>query len=156
MLAVPLKVKGNLTGVIYADNKVRAGLFTEGDRTLLSGFANQAAVALENARLFGTVQTTLDEVTELKTLMEDVFASIASGVITSDIEDMITLCNRAAQTILSTTAEELIGSSLQDLLPKLSEDLPDQVQAVKKTDDEVTENRDKHHSGRPWPGGSEP
>ena len=139
VLAVPLKVKGNLTGVIYADNKVRAGLFTEGDRTLLSGFANQAAVALENARLFGAVQTTLDEVTELKTLMEDVFASIASGVITSDIEDMITLCNRAAQTILSTTAEELIGSSLQDLLPKLSEDLPDQVQAVKKTDDEVTE-----------------
>ena len=68
VLAVPLKVKGNLTGVIYADNKVRAGLFTEGDRTLLSGFANQAAVALENARLFGAVQTTLDEVTELKTL----------------------------------------------------------------------------------------
>ena len=139
VLAVPLKVKGNLTGVIYADNKIRAGLFTESDRTLLSGFANQAAVALENARLFGAVQATLDEVTELKTLMEDVFASIASGVITSDIEDMITLCNKAAQTILSTTAEELIGSSLQDLLPKLSEDLPDQVMAVKKTDDEVTE-----------------
>ncbi len=139
VLAVPLKVMGNLTGVIYADNKVRAGLFTESDRALLSGFANQAAVALENARLFGAVQTTLDEVTELKTLMEDVFASIASGVITSDIEDMITLCNKAAQSILSATAEDLIGSSLQDLLPKLSEDLPDQVKAVKETDDEVTE-----------------
>ena len=139
VLAVPLKVKGKLTGVIYADNKVRAGLFTESDRALLSGFANQAAVALENARLFGAVQATLDEVTELKNLMEDVFASIASGVITSDIEDMITLCNKAAQTILSMTAEELVGSSLNDLLPKLSEELPEQVSAVKKTDDEVTE-----------------
>ncbi|MFV1859126.1 MAG: GAF domain-containing protein, partial [Anaerolineales bacterium] len=139
VLAVPLKVKGKLTGVIYADNKVRAGLFTETDRALLSGFANQAAVALENARLFGAVQTTLDEVTELKNLMEDVFASIASGVITSDIEDLITLCNKAAQTILSMTAEELIGSSLNDLLPILSEELPEQVSAVKKTDDEVTE-----------------
>ena len=139
VLAVPLKVKGKLTGVIYADNKVRAGLFTESDRALLSGFANQAAVALENARLFGAVQATLDEVTELKNLMEDVFASIASGVITSDIEDMITLCNKAAQAILLMTAEELIGSSLNDLLPKLSEELPEQVSAVKKTDDEVTE-----------------
>ncbi|GMR10855.1 MAG: hypothetical protein BMS9Abin28_1679 [Anaerolineae bacterium] len=139
VLAVPLKVKGKLTGVIYADNKVRAGLFTESDRELLSGFANQAAVALENARLFGAVQATLDEVTELKTLMEDVFASIASGVITSDIEDLITLCNKAAQTILSMTAEELVGSSLNDLLPKLSEELPEQVSAVKRTDDEVTE-----------------
>ena len=139
VLAVPLKVKGNLTGVIYADNKVRAGLFTESDRVLLSGFANQAAVALENARLFGTVQATLAEVTELKNLMEDVFASIASGVITSDIEDMITLCNKAAQSILSITADDLIGSSLQDLLPKLSVDLADQVSAVKETDEEVTE-----------------
>lgn len=139
VLAVPLKVKGKLTGVIYADNKVRAGLFTESDRALLSGFANQAAVALENARLFGAVQATLNEVTELKNLMEDVFASIASGVITSDIEDLITLCNKAAQTILSMTAEELVGSSLNDLLPKLSEKLPEQVSAVKKTEDEVTE-----------------
>jgi len=139
VLAVPLKVKGNLTGVIYADNKVRAGLFTERDRALLSGFANQAAVALENARLFGAVQATLDEVTELKNLMEDVFASIASGVITSDVEDIITLCNKAAQTILSMTAEELVGSSLDDLLPKLSAELLEQVSEVKKTDDEVTE-----------------
>ena len=139
VLCVPLKVKGKLTGVIYADNKVREGLFTESDRALLSGFANQAAVALENARLFGAVQATLDEVTELKNLMEDVFASIASGVITSDVEDIITLCNKAAQTILSMTSEELIGSSLNDLLPKLSEELADQVAAAKRTDDHVTE-----------------
>ncbi len=139
VLCVPLKVKGKLTGVIYADNKVREGLFTESDRALLSGFANQAAVALENARLFGAVQATLDEVTELKNLMEDVFASIASGVITSDVEDIITLCNKAAQTILSMTSEDLIGSSLNDLLPKLSEELADQVAAAKRTDDQVTE-----------------
>jgi len=78
ILCVPLKVKGKLTGVIYADNAVREGLFTEKERNLLSAFANQAAVALENARLFASVRNTLNEVTELKNLMEDVFASIAS------------------------------------------------------------------------------
>ena len=139
VLAVPLKVKGAQTGVIYADNKIRAGLFTESDRALLIGFANQAAVALENARLFGAVQTTLAEVTELKNLMEDVFASIASGVITSDIEDHITLCNRAAETILAISAEELIGSSLTNLLPKLSDELPEQVANVLKSDEAVVD-----------------
>jgi PAS domain S-box-containing protein len=137
ILAVPLKVKGELTGVIYADNKIREGLFNEQDRELLSGFANQAAVALENARLFGAVQATLAEVTELKNLMEDVFASIASGVITSDIEDMITLCNRAAEAILAVTAEKLIGSPLSELLPKLSEELPGQVSKVKDSDERM-------------------
>ncbi|MCJ7706733.1 MAG: GAF domain-containing protein, partial [Anaerolineales bacterium] len=52
ILCVPLKVKGVLTGVIYADNRIREGLFSERERSLLLSFANQAAVALENARLF--------------------------------------------------------------------------------------------------------
>jgi PAS domain S-box-containing protein len=134
ILAVPLKVKGELIGVIYADNKIRKGLFTEKERALLSGFANQAAVAIENARLFGEVQATLAEVTELKNLMEDVFASIASGVITSDIQDVITLCNSAAESILAMKADLLVGSSLADLLPKLSSELADQVTVVKQAD----------------------
>ncbi len=134
ILAVPLKVKGVLIGVIYADNKIRAGLFTEKERALLSGFANQAAVAIENARLFGAVQATLTEVTDLKNLMEDVFASIASGVITSDIRDMITLVNSAAESILAMKADLLVGSSLVDLLPKLSSELAEQVALVKQAD----------------------
>jgi len=134
ILAVPLKVKGELIGVIYADNKIREGLFTEKERALLSGFANQAAVAIENARLFGAVQASLAEVTELKNLMEDVFASIASGVITSDIQDVITLCNSAAESILAMKADRLVGSSLADLLPKLSSELADQVNVVKQAD----------------------
>ncbi len=84
ILCSPLKVKGELTGVIYADNRVRTGLFTDRDRDLLTAFANQAAVAIENARLFETVKAALAEVTQIKNLMENVFASIASGVITTD------------------------------------------------------------------------
>ncbi len=52
ILCVPLKVKENLIGVIYADNKAREGIFNEQDRSLLTAFGNQAAVALENAQLF--------------------------------------------------------------------------------------------------------
>jgi adenylate cyclase len=139
ILCVPLKVKGELTGVIYADNRVREGLFTEKHRSLLSDFANHAAIALENARLFESVRRTLDEVTELKNLMEDVFASIASGVITADIDGIITLCNRAAESILASTKESLLGSSLEDLMRDLSPELLDRIS-------EVTE-RDQHFVG---------
>jgi HD-GYP domain-containing protein (c-di-GMP phosphodiesterase class II) len=52
ILCVPLKAKEDLIGVIYADNKAREGIFSEQDRSLLTAFANQAAVALENAQLF--------------------------------------------------------------------------------------------------------
>lgn len=132
VLCVPLKVKGQVTGVIYADNRTREGLFSEKDRVLLAAFADQAAVALENARLFASVERTLAEVSRLKTLMEDVFASIASGVITSDVEDRILLCNHAAEGILARPASTLVGSLLNDLLPLLSLDLPPRVAEVRE------------------------
>jgi len=111
ILCVPLKVKGVVTGMIYADNRIRTGLFTEAERDLLMAFSNQAAVAIENARLFESVRRTLAEVTELKNLMDNVFASIASGVITTDIEDEIMLCNRAAEMILGMASATLVGAS---------------------------------------------
>lgn len=135
ILCVPLEVKGKLIGVIYADNRVREGLFTEKERQLLSDFANQAAVALENARLFDSVKRTLNEVTELKNLMEDVFASIASGVMTADVGDVITLCNQAAESILAIPKETLLGTSLRDLLAPLSPDLADKIDQVEEHDE---------------------
>lgn len=123
ILCVPLKVKDEITGVIYADNRAREGLFAERERDLLIGFANQAGVALENARLYDSVRRTLAEVTELKGLMDDVFASIASGVITADVEAQITLCNHAAQQILGWTEDEMIGRRLSALAEVLSPDL---------------------------------
>ena len=46
ILCVPLKVKDELTGVIYADNRIRTGMFGETERDLLTAFANHAAVAI--------------------------------------------------------------------------------------------------------------
>jgi signal transduction histidine kinase len=52
VLCVPLKVKDRILGVIYVDNRVRTGLFSDRDRDLLSAFAVQAAIAIENAQLY--------------------------------------------------------------------------------------------------------
>ncbi|MFM8321734.1 MAG: adenylate/guanylate cyclase domain-containing protein [Chloroflexota bacterium] len=117
ILCVPLKVKGELTGVIYVDNRIHTGIFMEAERELLMTFANHAAVALENARLFESVRRTLAEVTELKNLMDNVFASIASGVITTDLEHRILLCNRAAEIILGRAGQPVVGETLDDVLP---------------------------------------
>ncbi|HNN14400.1 MAG TPA: GAF domain-containing protein, partial [Anaerolineales bacterium] len=94
IICVPLKVKNDLIGVIYADNRIRTGIFADAEKELLEAFANQAAVAIENARLFSSLKHTLEEVTALKNLMDNVFASIASGVITANDSDQITLANR--------------------------------------------------------------
>ncbi len=53
-LAVPLQVEGRTIGVIFAGDK--AGGFSDHDARLLGIVAGQAAVAVENARLYGELQ----------------------------------------------------------------------------------------------------
>jgi putative nucleotidyltransferase with HDIG domain len=56
IMCAPLKIKDELIGVLYVDNRVRTGLFQESDLELISAFANQAAVAIDNADLFDDLQ----------------------------------------------------------------------------------------------------
>jgi adenylate cyclase len=137
ILCVPLQAKTEIIGVIYADNRIRSGIFTEAERDLLSVFANQAAIAIENARLFASVRRTLDEVTALKNLMDNVFASIASGVITANVKEQITLCNRAAEDILGYTVEDIVGRHLDDVLPTGIGDIRAHLTSVRETDKSV-------------------
>lgn len=144
ILCVPLKVKNDLIGVIYADNRIRSGIFTESERDLLGAFANQAAIAIDNARLFASLRRTLAEVTELKNMMDNIFASIASGVITADIEDQITLCNRAAEGIIGQSAQQVIGRKLEDVLPSIAENILPQVASIRDRDAAITDLEIRH------------
>jgi putative nucleotidyltransferase with HDIG domain len=56
ILCAPLKIKDELIGVIYVDNRIRSGTFQQSDLQLITAFANQAAVAIDNARLFDDLQ----------------------------------------------------------------------------------------------------
>jgi len=134
ILCVPLMVKTELIGVIYTDNRIRTGIFSESDRDLMIGFANQAAVAIENARLFSSLKRTLEEVTELKNLMDDVFASIVSGVITADVQDQITLCNRAAASIFGHTSAEIVGRKIEEIIPTFASDIMPHLASVRKSE----------------------
>lgn len=144
ILCVPLKVKTELIGVIYADNRIRTGIFAESERDLLAAFSNQAAVAIENARLFSSLKHTLEEVTALKNLMDNVFASITSGVITADIQEKVTLANKAAESILGTNSGDIIGLSLQEALPSVSSELCQRLTEVRENDQTVIDLEISH------------
>lgn len=55
-LLVPMIVRGRLLGVIAIGQKKTGWLFVEEDVELLATIANQAAIALENARIYGDLE----------------------------------------------------------------------------------------------------
>ena len=56
ILCAPLKIKDDLIGVLYVDNRAHTGMFGNNDLELISAFANQVAVAIDNASLFDDLQ----------------------------------------------------------------------------------------------------
>ncbi|MBT3320900.1 MAG: GAF domain-containing protein [Anaerolineae bacterium] len=70
LLAVPLQVKGNVIGVVEVINKKDGLPFVDGDENLLTAFAGQAAVAVENARLYTLTDQELSARVEELSIMQ--------------------------------------------------------------------------------------
>jgi PAS domain S-box-containing protein len=131
LLCVPLKLKEQVIGAIYVDNRTREAVFTQQEQRLVSAFANQAAIAIENARLFERVRAALAEVTAIRDFMDNVFDSIASGVLTADQNDAVMLINNAAAHILDLDRQYAQGRSLWAVLPTFYEGFQQLVAEVR-------------------------
>ncbi len=77
-MCVPLKPKDEVIGVLYADGQHSSSLFTEEDLELFVAFASQAAVAIENARLYRRLSQ--ETVARVQLVMEAKLASLGAMV----------------------------------------------------------------------------
>ncbi len=71
IMCAPLLARGQVIGAIYVDNRAHVGLFQKDDLDMLGALAAQAAIAIENARLYTTTDQALAQrVAELETLAQ--------------------------------------------------------------------------------------
>jgi signal transduction histidine kinase len=69
IMATPLRARGTVIGVAYVDSRAMAGLFRSDDLDALDALSSQAAIAIDNARLFNaTDQELAMRVEELRQL----------------------------------------------------------------------------------------
>lgn len=109
IMCAPLVVRDHCIGAVYVDSQINANLFESRHLELLLAFCNQAAIAIDNARLFADLNKAMQQVTEDKQYMDNIFASIANGVITTDASGVITTFNAAAGVILMLKRDQIIG-----------------------------------------------
>jgi len=99
ILAVPMQLNGRLIGVMEAINRSDNQPFSDTDVQLLETFAAQAAVAIENARLFESIR-------QEKEKMATIIGEMAEGAILLNAEAHVLLSNRAAQSLLGEGLKE--------------------------------------------------
>jgi signal transduction histidine kinase/CheY-like chemotaxis protein/signal transduction protein with GAF and PtsI domain len=105
ILAEPLLYRDRLLGVIVLGQKDTARSFTEADRECLALFAVQAAVAIENARLYAE--------TERRRREADLIAKLATAIYASP--DLHTILQRVAEGAQELCASDMASITLQDL-----------------------------------------
>ncbi|TMD32950.1 MAG: GAF domain-containing protein [Chloroflexi bacterium] len=109
IMCAPLVVRDHCIGAVYVDSRINANLFGPKHRELLLAFCHQAAIAIDNARLFADLTRTIRQVNEDKQYMDNIFASIANGVITTDSSGIVTTFNGAAAKTLRMDPKSAIG-----------------------------------------------
>jgi PAS domain S-box-containing protein len=115
IICVPLAIKSRVIGVVYLDSRVAPGLFSPADPDLLTAFANQAALAIENARLFDALRAQVVEISRLEQLQARILSSITSGVITIDGGGAIASFNDAAAQTFGVVGESMLGRPVRAL-----------------------------------------
>jgi putative nucleotidyltransferase with HDIG domain len=110
ILCAPLKIKNELIGVIYVDNRARAGIFQEHDLGLIRSFADQAAVAIDNAQLFDDLQAKNRE-------LEEAYQATLEGWVSAlDMRDKETEGHTQRVTILTQRLARAMGVSDVELV----------------------------------------
>ncbi|MBI1883867.1 MAG: sigma-54-dependent Fis family transcriptional regulator [Chlamydiae bacterium] len=119
ILCVPMKAKGQLIGVLEGINKKENLVFDEADLSLASILADQAATAIQNARVYEELQQDHEN---LKKEVRPKQTLVGKSKI---IQDILKMAGRAAQgdsTLLirgkSGTGKEMLARAIHQLSPR--------------------------------------
>ncbi len=122
-LGVPLKLRGDIIGVLSIED-AEPGLFSEEDVRLASLFADQAAIAIENRRLYEQAQRELlvrQQAEAAQRHSEERYRTLienqGEGIGFVDENENLTFVNPAAHEIFGVASGSLEGRNLSEFLP---------------------------------------
>jgi len=106
VMVTPLLIGSRLVGAIASVHSDPERIFGPQDLRLLQLFAPQAAIAIENARLFDSAQR----------YHEALVKNNPVAIVNVDLEDAITSCNPAFEGLFGYAEAEVVGRNLDELL----------------------------------------
>ncbi|MGH7645653.1 MAG: GAF domain-containing protein, partial [Gemmatimonadales bacterium] len=109
VMVAPLLIGGQLVGAIAVMDKDPARRFGPGDLRLLNLFAPQAAIAIENARLFTAARSQ-------QKYFEELVLNSPVAIVTLDVSHNVVSCNPMFEKLFGYTQAEVVGKNLDDLI----------------------------------------
>jgi PAS domain S-box-containing protein len=109
VMVAPLLIGGQLVGAIAFMDRDPKRRFGADDLRLLNLFAPQAAIAIENARLFTAAQ-------EQKQYFAELVSNSPVAIVTLDVHHNVVSCNPAFEKMYGYQEAEVVGRNLDDFI----------------------------------------
>ena len=117
ILGLPILSQGHLAGILYLSNQSTAGVFTSDRLTVINFLCTQAAISLENARLYHLEQVKNHELAQKEAQYRNVFESVTDGLTIIELETGRSLSvNPVAYKMFGYTEQEFLKLSLVDFI----------------------------------------
>jgi PAS domain S-box-containing protein len=122
---LPLKVKESTLGYLGLGKTREEDYLSSEDIDLLQTIAGYVSVALENGRLYESLEQKAHEYQTLKDFSENIIESINAGVVASNLEGSVEAWNSAMEKLYGMARPEVVGRKLDAIFPpELLAELP--------------------------------
>ena len=108
----PLLVRGGVVGFLALGRRPGGELLSSEDLDLVSTLAGYAAIAIDNALLYRSLETKASQLAQLKAYSENVVESITVGVVVITPEGDITVWNDSMQSLCDLQVNETLGRNI--------------------------------------------
>src|SRR5438552_6611999 len=115
---IPCRVKERVIAYIGLGRTQNGDYLTSEDLELLLTVSDYVAIALENARLYRSLEQKASEYQSLKDFSENIIESINVGVVVEDVDGRIVGWNRALELLTGRSRNEMLGRRAQDIIPQ--------------------------------------
>jgi diguanylate cyclase (GGDEF)-like protein/PAS domain S-box-containing protein len=107
ILCLPLIRRGKLGGILYLENTQTTSAFTQNRLAVLDVLTTQAAISLENARLY-------DNLKKSEERFRSLLQKVQAAVVVHGADTQIVLANYMAQDLLGLSEAQLLGKTAID------------------------------------------
>ncbi len=114
---VACKSRGRRVAFIGISRTTEGDFLSQDDIELLITLSNYVAIAIENSRLYSSLQRKVTEYERLKEFSENIVESINVGILAADLNDTVESWNSQIESLTGIKRDEAIGRRLQELLP---------------------------------------
>ncbi|MBM3791234.1 MAG: PAS domain S-box protein, partial [Acidobacteria bacterium] len=111
-----LGVRDRRTGIVALGCDSPEWHLSSEDIELLRALARYAAIALENANLYRSVESKAVELERMRKYTENIIESINIAVLALDLEGRITSCNRSFEELCGVDRDQARGGRVEDIL----------------------------------------